>query len=135
MDDFCPPAPKEPKGRRKRRGSEKRQMQYRTTERWNGDDYARLQAAAEREGLTIGGYIRSRALANPTTGTRRRASVELLALTKTLAQVSRVGGNLHQLVRHLNFGGLADLDEVRSALRGFDEMVFALMDAIGRERG
>jgi len=109
-------------------------MQHRTTLRWSAEDYARLQAEADRAGVTLGTFIRSRTLATPTTRPRRRASVDLLALTKALAQVSRVGGNLHQLVRHLNFGGIPYPDEVVAALRGFDEMVGALMHAIGSER-
>jgi len=122
--------PKRPRPRRKPH----RKHPHRTTLRWSNDDYARLQAEAERAGVTLGTFIRSRTLATPTTRPRRRASVDLLALSKALAQVSRVGGNLHQLVRHLNFGGVPEEGEVNAALTGFNEMVEAVMDAIGKER-
>jgi hypothetical protein len=116
-----------------RRGTETRQKQHRTTVRWNPDDHAELMARAERAGQSVGTYIRSRCLDAPTTGTRRRPSVDLLAITRLLGQVNRIGGNLHQLVRHLNFGGVLEPGEVRAALRGYDEVVAAIMAALGRQ--
>lgn len=127
-------APKEPRGRRSRTGTETRQMQHRTTERWSSDDYAALVAGAERQGMTLGTYIRSRVLTAPTTRACRRPTVELQALSKALALVNRMGGNLHQLVRHLNFGAIPHPDEVRAALRGYEDMVAAIMHAMGRQR-
>jgi len=126
--------PKEPKGRRKRSGSETRKRSLPPFPlRLGPDERATLEAAAEQEGLSIGGYIRSRALAVPTTRARRRASVDVLALAKALALVNKMGGNLHQLVRRLNFGGIPYPDEVRSALRGYEQMVAAIMAALGME--
>jgi hypothetical protein len=123
-----------PKPASTRSGSETRQMQYRTTLRWNAQDYARLQADADRAGMTVGTYIRSCVLEAPAPGERRRASVNLQALTKALALVNRMGSSLHQIARFMNFNRILYPDEVIRALRGFDEMVFALMDAIRRER-
>jgi hypothetical protein len=109
-------------------------MQYRTTLRWNAEDYARLQADADRAGVTIGTYIRSCVLASPTTRERRRASVNLHALAKALALVNRMGSSLHQIARFMNFNRILYPNELTRALRGFDEMVGVLMDAMGRQR-
>jgi hypothetical protein len=133
MTELREPPPAEPKGRRKRRGSETRQKQYRTTVRWNEGDYTALVANAERAGQTVGTFIRAQSLARPTTRTRRAPTVDILALAKVLAAVNRMGGNLHQLVRHLNFGGMLEEGELRAALRGYEAMVTALMTALGRQ--
>ena len=133
MADVLNFKPKGPNGRRARRGTETRQMHHRTTERWSNEDYARLLADAERAGVTLGTYIRSRVLATPTTQPRRRASVDVLALAKALALVNKMGGNLHQLVKHLNFGAIPEVEEVRAALRGYEAMVAAIMTALGMD--
>jgi hypothetical protein len=126
--------PKEPKGRRKRSGSETRKRSLPPFPlRLGPDERAIIEAAADREGLSIGGYIRSRALATPTTRARRRPSVDVLALAKALAVVNRMGGVIHQLVKHLNYGAIPETEEVRAALRGYQDMVTAIMAAIRGE--
>jgi hypothetical protein len=106
---------------------------HRTTLRWSNEDYASLLANAEREGVTVGTFIRSRTLAAPTTRARRRGSVEVLALAKALAMVNKMGGNLHQLARYINFGGFPEPGELRAALAGYEAMVAAIMEALGRQ--
>jgi hypothetical protein len=134
MEPSPPPSPRqEPKGHRNRRGSEVRQKQHRTSTRWNDTDYAALLANVERAGVTMGTYIRSSALGSPTTSARRRSSVELQALAKALAMVNKMGGNLHQIARHLNFGGVLEPGELRMALVGYEAMVAAIMAAMGMQ--
>jgi hypothetical protein len=126
--------PEEPRGRRKRSGSEKRKRSLPPFPlRLGPEERAAIEAAADEAGLSMGGYIRSAALTAPTTRARRRPSVDLLAITRLLGQVNKIGGNLHQLVRHLNFGGTLEAGEVRAALRGYDEVVAAIMTALGRQ--
>jgi hypothetical protein len=116
------------------RSAPERKNPHRTTLRWSNVDYAKLLANVERSGMTVGSYIRSRVLDDiPTTGERRRGSVELVALAKALALVNKMGGNLHQLVRHLNFGGFPIPEEMCEALTGYEAMVAALMDAMGKQ--
>jgi hypothetical protein len=105
---------------------------HRTTERWNNEDHARLLANAERAGMNVSSYIRVRALEDPTTPSRRQVTVDLLALAKALALVNRMGGNLHQIARHLNFGGYLEPGELRTALAGYEAMVAAILAAMGR---
>jgi hypothetical protein len=115
---------------RARSGTETRQKQQRTTVRWNLRDYAELEARAGRAGLSIGTYIRSRCLDAPTTGVRRRASVDTLAMAKLLAVVSKTGANLYQLLRHLNFGGIPEDGEIRAILKEYKAMIAAIMAAL-----
>jgi hypothetical protein len=48
-----------------------------------------VEALAEREGLTVGSYVRSRTLIHPTTRAVRRPVVEVQVLTKLLAELGR----------------------------------------------
>src|ERR1019366_5851732 len=72
-----------------RRASEKRKRGRSVSFRTDAAEYAELVAAAEARGQTLGTFIRSRVLAAPTTGARRRVSVELHAVGRLLAEVSR----------------------------------------------
>jgi len=123
------------KPRRKKSGSETRKRSLHPFPlRLSPEERAQIEVAAERAGLTLGSYIRSRVLERPTTRPRRRASVDLEVMAKVLAQLMRVGGLLHQLVKHLNFRGIVYPDEARAALRSFDSMVAVHLDAMERVR-
>jgi hypothetical protein len=106
---------------------------HQTVTRWNTGDYSKLVARAERAGMNVSSFIRVRTLETPTTPSRRQATVELQALAKALAMVNKMGGNLHQIARHLNFHGIPYPDEIVTALRGYEEMVGAILAAMGRE--
>jgi hypothetical protein len=125
----------EPKARRKRSGSEKRKRLPPFPLRLLPDERARIEVAADGAGLTLGSYIRSRALDAPTTQPRRRPSVDVLALAKALALVNKMGGNLHQIAKYRNFGGAPLDEEIRAALFGYETMVYAIMAALGRPLG
>ena len=119
--------------RSSRSGSEARQRQRRLTYRITEAEYAQVEAAACSAGLSLASYARQRTVEQVSTRSRRRASVDVLALAKALALVNKMGGNLHQLVRHLNFGGFPYPGEIAAALKGYDAMVAAIMNALGRE--
>ena len=118
-----------------RSGSETRQKQHRVTFRLNEAEYAQFAADVDRSGMTMGTYIRSRLLAAPTTGARRRPSVEVLALTRILAGVNRIGGNINQIAKHLHFGDTPLGEEIRAALADFRKTATAILAALGRSRG
>jgi len=101
---------------RTRRGTETRQRQRRLTYRITETEYAQVEAAASAAGLTLASYARARTVDAPTTRARRRASVDVLAIAKLLAAVHKAGVNLHQIARHLNFGGMPFDSELREAL-------------------
>ncbi len=125
MNDPVTPNPKKPSG------SEKRQRAGVVNFRASDSERAELEAHAERAGLSIGSYIRSRTLAEPTTRAVRKPSVERAALSLILAQLGKCGSNLNQIARVLNSGGdepgdlLAAVDEFRAACA-------AVMRAMGK---
>ena len=118
---------------RSRRGTETRQKQRRVTFRLGEDEHATLEAAAERAGLTVGSYIRAQTLTAPKLRAVPRPTVERELLAGTLAQLGRMNGNLHQIAKHLNFGGAVppDLSEALAEVKGAGA---AVMGALGRKR-
>jgi hypothetical protein len=97
-------------------------------------ELADLKARAEAAGLSIGGYVRLRCLEQPPEPASRRALPHVHELRRLLAQLGRIGGNVYQIARALNFQeGIptpAVLDEIAEDLA---TMKTALMKALGRE--
>lgn len=118
--------------KKKSSGSEKRQRTPIIGFRVSDSERAELEEAAERAGLTLGSYVRQCVLTAPKTRAVRRPPVEKVLLAQLLGQLGRVGGNIHQIVKHMNFGGGVMHDELRSALSSFEEAAAAIMDAMGR---
>ena len=96
------------------------------------EERAELEQAAELAGLTLGSYVRQRVLTAPKTRAVRRPPIEQKVLAQLLGQLGRVGGNIHQIVRHMNFGGVVMHDELRPALASFEEAAEAILQAMGR---
>ena len=122
-----PPAVSRPRKRRPNRTSH-----HRTTERWNDADYARLRSEAERAGLTVGSFIRTRVLAAPTTRTRKLPPVDLAALAAVLRAFTKVAVNINQIARHLNMYGIPVPEELAAAGVRLDASRMEVMAAMGR---
>lgn len=118
---------------RHRRGSETRQKQHRITFRLSEGEHAQLLAAAEREALTIGSYIRSRCLATPTTRAQRRPTIEVQTLASLHGEINKIGSNIHQVLKRINFGETPEGREVHEAFTGCREIIAAIRAAMGRE--
>jgi hypothetical protein len=118
--------------RRGRSGTENRRKQRRVTFRLSPDEFEELNGLAEREGLTLASFARTRALTVTTTRTRRRPSVEVQAVTRLQGEMNRVGGNIHQILRRVNFGETPDGEALRDALKSYREVVAAIMTTLGR---
>ncbi len=123
--------PAAPPALRKRRPPNRR-SRHQTTHRWNDADYARLLADAERAGLTVSSYIRSRVLAAPTMRARKVPPVDYAAFAAALRAFTKAGINLNQIARHLNMGGIPIPHEVASLAMRLDADRLAIMAAMGR---
>jgi hypothetical protein len=119
--------------RKTRGGSEVRQRQHRITFRVAAHEYSEIEAKAERIGVSLGAFIRVSVLEAPTTRAVRRPPVEKAALAQLLGQIGRVGGNLHQIARHLNFGNVEAAADLPEALEDLRAMKAVLMRALGRD--
>jgi hypothetical protein len=121
-----------PRRAKKQSGTETRQRQQRLVIRLAPDEWAQLVQQADASGLTLASYGRARILAQPTTRAVRRPPVDTAALAHVLAQLGRIGGNLHQLVKHLNFGDHDDLADAPAVLAELRQVAATIMGALGR---
>ena len=115
--------------------SEARQRQRRFQVRILEEEYTDLKALAEREGLTIGSYIRHVAIEKPlekkTTRAKRRPTIEVQALSKLISDIGRVGNNVNQIARGINQGDTplaADIREALASLREISQRAIHLMN-------
>lgn len=118
--------------RKSRRGSENRQKQRRITFRVTAEEYAALKDGADASGLTLASYVRGTAIAAPRTRQRRRPSVEVEALARLLAALNKVGSNIHQITKRVNFGETPMAQEFHEALTGYRQTVGAILATMGR---
>ena len=117
---------------RKRSGSENRARGGVVAFRVNEEERAELEQAAELAGLSLGSYVRQRVLTSPKTRAVRRPPIEQKLLAQLLGQLGKTGGNIHQILKHMNFGAGVMHNELRSALASFEEAAGAIMEAMGR---
>jgi len=111
--------------------SESRQKQERLTVRFTPAEREQLEALADRAGLTLGSYLRSRALETPTMRAIRRPTAAVEVLKGLLGQVGKIGGNLNQLAKGLNRGEIplaTDLQETLAAIRQTAKLICDQMD-------
>jgi hypothetical protein len=113
-----------------RSGSETRKRAPIIGFRATDEERAKIETAARRAGLTVGSYVRSRALKKPETRAVRRPPVETAQLAQLLGMLGAVGGAIQQLVR--KHGGddivtAAELSEAMAAFRMATEDIIHVM--------
>lgn len=111
--------------------SESRQKQERLTVRFTPTEREQLEALADRAGLTLGSYLRSRALETPTMRAIRRPTAAVEVLKGLLGQVGKIGGNLNQLAKGVNRGETplaTDLQQTLAAIRQTAKLICDKMD-------
>jgi hypothetical protein len=119
---------------KKRSGSEKRRQWRKMSFRVDDAEKAAIEATAARQGLTPGSYIRSRALAKPTTRAVRRAPVETAQLAQLLGILGVVGGAIRTLAEKHGGGDGIPAVEVQETLAAFREAAAAILQALGKRR-
>lgn len=117
-----------------RSGSEKRQRSQTARMRCTPAEYAQLEAAAERAGLTTGGFMRMQCLGTAGPRAARRPPVERAALAQLLAQLGKCGSNLNQIARVLNSGG-EEPPGLPVAITEFRTACADIMRVLGRSPG
>jgi hypothetical protein len=119
----------------RRSGSERRQKGRVVPFRVSTTEYAELDALAEREGLTIGSYVRSRALATPTTRAIRRPVAEVELLRRYLNELHKIGSNINQTTRRINMGDTPLADDLRSTYAACREVARRITAILNRNGG
>jgi hypothetical protein len=123
----------QPKPRRS--GSDRRQKGRIVPFRVSATEYQELNTLAEQAGLTIGSYVRSRALALPTTRAIRRPVVEVQVLTRLLGELHKIGSNINQTARRVNMGDTPLSGEITSTLAACRHVARQVTDLLNRSGG
>jgi hypothetical protein len=123
----------QPKPRRS--GSERRQKGRIVPFRVSATEYAELDALAEREGLTIGSYVRSRVLTTPTTRAIRRPVAEVELLRRYLNELHKIGSNINQTTRRINMGDTPLADEIQTTYAACREVARRVTAILNRNGG
>jgi hypothetical protein len=128
------------------RGTEKRQRSVIIQSRVAPGERATLQAKADATGVSISELIRYAVLnyrPPPAKIDRQAVNLLLAELAKNRVEVSKAGSNLNQIAYHLNAGRPGDimdgrieagLAEFSQAIRTFEELRLACLQAMGFER-
>lgn len=94
------------------------------------EELSKIEELAKGRGLSISEMIR-RAAFGVRMPARTFDASHIILLTRTLAELGRVGGNLNQLVRRANSGKLAGHDaDLASTLSGIDNLRDRLRELI-----
>ena len=117
----------------KKQPSEQRQKNRIANFRVTLEEYRQIEMNATHAGLTAGSYMRSRALAAPTTRAMRRPVVEKVILSKLVAELGRSGSNLNQIARALNSDETVVLDHIQAALKEHRQILAAVIETLGRQ--
>jgi hypothetical protein len=119
-------------GTKRRSGSEKRKrvspIGFRATE----EERQKIQAAADRAGLTVGSYVRSCSLKTPTTRAVRRPPVATTQLAQLLGLLGAVGGDLQRIAKRLDGAEATSDAEIHAALTDFRATATAILQALGK---
>jgi hypothetical protein len=82
----------------------------------------------------LGSFIRARVLNVHHTRAQRRPSVELETIARLHAEMNRVGSNIHQILKRVNFGETPIAHEFHEALDGYREVIDAILVTLGRKK-
>lgn len=117
---------------KKKSGSETRKREpiigFRATE----GERAEIQAAAQRAGLTVGSYVRMRALKKQETRAVRRPPVETAQLAQLLGMLGAAGGTMQLLMKKHNAGSVVTGEEFSECLALFRKAAEDIIHALGK---
>jgi hypothetical protein len=116
----------------KRSGSETRKRGPIIGFRATDAERAEIEAAAQRVGLTVGSYVRSRALARPTTRAVRRPPVETRQLAQLLGMLGAASGGIQAIARKHAGAESVSAEEIAAALASMRAAAGAILQALGR---
>lgn len=122
----------ESRPKRTRRGTETRKRFHLVTSRYDAIEFAELEEAASRAGLTRASFQRVQSLGEPRTRSTRRAPIERELLIKVLGQLGKCGSNLNQIA-HAAHLGTTHAAELSCVLAAFRAIVPDLRRALGRK--
>ena len=121
--------------KKKHGGSSKRQRNDQYVVRCTRDEFNAIAAKATNAGLKGASYLRAAGLGDAGPRAQRRPTVLKELLIRALALHGRYGNNMNQIAHTGNAGNPVDLPELRRALKQWDEIRDALLEALGKKPG
>jgi len=115
---------------RKRSGSETRKRAPIIGFRATDAERAQIESAAQRAGLTVGSYVRSRALMKPETRAVRRPAVETAQLAQLLGMLGALGGSLQLMAK--NRGDDLTQSRLQDMMEEFRKAAEVIIHALGK---
>jgi hypothetical protein len=91
-----------------------------------------IEASAQRAGLTVGSYVRSRALKKHETRAVRKPPVEAAQLAKLLGMLGAAGGALQLLAKQQSAGNEVTSQVFSEAMAAFREAAEVIIHALGK---
>jgi hypothetical protein len=96
-------------------------------------DYARIDQNASQAGLSIGAFMRAKALGAPGPRAVRRPRIEYQELARLLGHIGRLGGNINQIARVANANrSTPALQQLSYISHEVLRLRNAIMNALGR---
>lgn len=115
-----------------RSGSQTRKKLHMVTTAYDPDEFAQLDEAASRAGLSRASFQRVQTLGTPPkTRSTRRAPIEREMLAKALGQLGKVGSNLNQLAHAANLNR-TERDQIGAAVAELRGLLPDFLQALGR---
>ena len=125
--------PDTPKKAPHKRGSETRKKPLMVGFRVAQEEKTEIETAAEEAGLTVGSYVREKILLNCKTRKNHRPTIDMVLLSKTLAQLGRVGSNLNQAVKLGHEGNIRGIERVVSFIEELRALKESILEALRRK--
>lgn len=97
------------------------------------EEKAEVETAAEEAGLTVGSYVREKILTKCRTRKKHRPTLDRVLLSKTLAQLGKVGANLNQAVKLGHEGHVRNIDKVVSFIGDLNLLKESILEALRRK--
>jgi hypothetical protein len=116
---------------KKRSGSEKRKRVSPIHFRATPEERARIEAAADRAGLTLGSYVRSRCLKVSTTRAVRRPPVATAQLAQLLGILGAASADIQRIAQQDGNDSIQPAT-IEAALGDFREAAAAILKALGK---
>jgi len=127
-----PSSPREQFAKVSKRGSETRQRSISVHVRLTPEESAKLEANAERAGLTVASFARFQMIGGPVPRAARKPPIERELAGKLLGQMGKIGSNLNQVARSVNRDTWGPIDQ-EEAQRLLVELRGVLLQALGRK--
>jgi len=116
---------------KRRSGTEKRKRKPIIGFRASDDEVSKIEALADRAGLTVSSYVRSRALAKPTTRAVRRSPLATAQLAQLLGLIGAATSALQRMDQRLA-GDSPSPNEIAGALNDVRAAASVIMQALGK---